>query len=256
MKHLLNLCFLLPFFAYSQPPIHLSAAHMYWNEKPADIILKGKVLAEQGEFSLRSQNEVVIHYDNQRKGHPDRIIGHGHTEITYLEPAPQTVICEGRTILDHLKKKIFLISPSQNPERNQQVCFMEPEGKIYANNCTLEYRQDEEKFFPQHVLAVGSIFLTRSSLETNAEGVSKERNQFAFADSLEYFPQTKQAILAANAGKKVIYFEESGQNVVKADRIILNRTKEGNQVESSGIVEYSMTPQELEYFTQQTKSPQ
>ncbi|MCE5315970.1 MAG: hypothetical protein LLG04_01225, partial [Parachlamydia sp.] len=146
--------------------------------------------------------------------------------------------CWGKMIVDHTHLTVTLDSP----DSSKQVFYQDRHGSLYSDRAFVVYDWIDGAIKPGKIILEGNVKMVNKSLQTM-------RHQFALADRVEILPATQEAHLTANAGRRVLIYDQVNDMQVSAAQGIKIKRDEMTKKESVqgiGDVRFNLIDPELE----------
>lgn len=137
-----------------------------------------------------------------------------------------------------------LITMTSSP--GKQI-FLEGElGEIYTDTLRLTYQTNDGKRTPTKLILSGHIqILNRYDQNLKTSGSVL---QSALADELEYNPETKEMVLTASQGQRVLYSDQINGIQMSAPSIKINLATQKPVIQGQGDVRFAFMEKELEHL--------
>ncbi len=214
--------------------IAFSCDLLTWEYAKNTLTLQGAVDASHSAFgTLITDDELQL---IQTDKHLLKTIrSKGKTLLRYRDPQDQTerkLTCFGTLLLDqeHLQAKLL--------SSDQPLYYEEDKIGIYANEATIDYSATGELLEPVSITLKGNVRL----LSKDAEG----KQRYALAGRLNYAPATRTLILAADPGKKVLFWDRAQNMRLSAQEVHVTRDLASNEdvIRGIGNVQMAFTSDE------------
>ena len=229
---------------------HFQSDYLYWDQGKNFLTLKGNVSVDDPTFgTLQAQDELQL-AQVVVKGKPQLKAFHsqGTTSLLYKDAsqAVHKLISHGTIHFDKDKLHANLDSPEVDGStpRDKQLYYQEEEIAIYADSAALEYSLSGDTLEPTLLTLKGNIRLFSHD--------SQKPPRCGCADRLTYSLTTRTLILSANAGKKVLFWDETQGMHLSAPEVHITRDQETKlqHIKGVGAVQFSFTPEEQSKFQQ------
>lgn len=144
------------------------------------------------------------------------------------------IIDAQKVIFYPLDAKILLLQPEgtlknfSDKKKDADFQFSASQGEVV---CAQE--SDQTSFKSLHL--TGDVQLSRSLDDSSC---------CAIADNLSYFPETSTAILSAEKGKSVLFWDAEQDLSISADEVHITHTDDGNMVKGVGVVRFAFSSHE------------
>lgn len=199
-------------------PVEFESNLLVWDHTANTLLLKGNATVSEtilGQIHCAEEIEVKQKVEN---GKPSiqTILTKGMTTLKHvnsLTNLSHTLITYGSLILNDEENKIYINSPKLEKEipEGQQIYYEQGDVAMHANDACLEYFMDEGHFQPKEVLLTGNVHF--ASLNPSVSP------RCALADQVIYHPLSKEVVLSANSGNKVLYWDKQEGLSVSARQI-------------------------------------
>ena len=207
-----------------QEEIHFSATVLSWDMGKNLLSLRGNARVEQAPMGTIASEEI-IQIQTQGKDELKAIKTQGKTTIVYQNE--HKITAYGTLYLDRAKLRATIESPKTSGE---QIVYEEGQLTALADQAVVEYSESWE---PVSISLKGSvkIFSTDPNLPQRA----------GIADRVTYLPPTRTFILAANPGKKVLFFNEGENLRIGASEVHITEDAATRQQSVKGIGNVQLT---------------
>jgi hypothetical protein len=134
----------------------------------------------------------------------------------------------------------------QSPPDGRQIYFEDPMGKIHADAVQIDYEHGDQEISPTKIVLSGHVQLLNSF-----SSHSEDKNsilQYAIADTVQYFPQTKEMILSATDRKRVLFYDKINNLQVSAPELKIKRDSKVKKdtIQGIGDVRFTFVGHEFE----------
>lgn len=269
-------------------PLDFAAEKMTWKEKSSQLTLSGQVRLSRDGLEFHGENDVRLALqtvdgkrtlrDIETEGkslltYIDRDIYLGHVQGTHQEelfdlftpPGIYVLQTYGTLKIDHQKQDVKLKSPENRDgtvQERLQVHFRDAKGEMYADRAFLKYEEIDQKVVPTRIVLQGNVKITTAIPAKKAESdevtnpigpeekEKKHLQQYVLADRVDFIPQSKEMIVKAAKGKRVLLFDQASNLEVSAPGLKLTRDKamQKEAVEGIGDVRFNFVEAESEQF--------
>lgn len=187
---------------------NFSADTFILNNREKKALLQNHViLCKEGLGTLESEQIELSKPDKQA-------ISIGKT--TLISPN-FSISCDGRVILDDIKKTIFVKADNQLTLKDEKIM-------VFADRALFFYKNN---FQVEKIILDGNIrFMSNYISNTTSYGT---------ADKINYFPPIKEIYLLSNPGKKVLFWQEDNSLTLSANEIQISKDKLTNKEVIKGI---------------------
>lgn len=230
--------------------LEFSADTLSWDMPNSLLVLRDHVVLNQkGLGTLSNDKEIRLSQKNDRL---DTITSDGKTVVVVAEETKNVehrLTCHGKVSVDHAKLEMLMESPLNEVGQvieGQQVFFEDPIGVIYADKIILKYALENKTIVPKVLILEGHVRMmnTYASDEPASPLV-----QYALADKVEYYPQTKEVMFSSNGeGKRVLFYDKTHDLQVSAPTLKIKRDKATKKdlIKGTGDVRFSFVENEFE----------
>jgi lipopolysaccharide export system protein LptA len=229
--------------------IEFSADTLSWDMHNNLLVLRDHVILNQkGLGTLTNDKEIRLSQKNDRLG---TIESDGKTVVVVAEETKNVehhLTCYGKVTVDHAKLEMFMESPRNTQGdviEGQQVFFEDPIGVIYADKVTLKYALENKTIAPKVLILEGNVKMMNTYA---SEDPSSPLVQYALADKVEYYPQTKEVVFSSNgSGKRVLFYDKTHDLQVSAPVLKIKRDKATKKdlIKGTGDVRFSFIENEF-----------
>lgn len=234
--------------------VDFSSDSLTWDEAREMLSLHDNIIVNQEGIGNLTNNQKVNVYQHKNKGKKQLrcIESLGETALTYTDEEKgfdHTVTTYGKMFIDHENLTTALESPMDENGcvlEEKQVHFYDHLGEIFADKATLNYEESGHSIKPIKLTLEGRVhLLNRKDTESFL--------QYAISDKVEYHPKTKEMILSANPGNRVLFFDKINNIQVSAPKLTITRDPKSNKdhIKGSGDVRFSFLEQEIEQLRKQ-----
>jgi hypothetical protein len=237
--------FASPLIPGQKETVAFSCDTLSWDQTKNQLLLCGAVkIDEKSLGSLSTDGEVELVQSDEKKGSFLKTIRcKGETSMRYFDKsdkATHTLVSHGPFNLDRQR----LIANIDSPEiegcvpESMQIFYQTDEITAYADKAHLEYAKVDGSVEPVALSLKGNIRLF------SKEG--KKPRRCALADRINYAPSTRTLILAADPGKKVLFFDEAKSLRMSAQEVHITQDENTHQevVKGVGAVQFTLTEDE------------
>lgn len=226
-----------------------------WDARNQVITLRDHVqLNQKGLGQLTTDKEITIYQNTVNgKSQLSSIESTGTTVLTRLEENKKVehhLICHGKMVVDHVKLEVHMDSPAGpdgSVSENDQVFFDDPMGEIHADRLKLQYEIADKGMVPKKLTLEGNVKMLNSYAAASDQ--SSSLVQYALADIVEYYPQTKEAVFSTRSGgRRVLFYDKVNDLQVSAPglKIKRNEVTKKDSVKGIGDVRFSFIEHEFE----------
>lgn len=172
----------------------------------------------------------------------------GQTKIVFndKEQKKHTLLTPYNLLIDPKAKKISSASTS-----NEQILFQDSSGEIYTNAFTIFYKDLNHRFELTNLLLEGNVkIFNREAFDAET---SKANIEYALADRVDYFPETKEMSLSSFGKNRVLLFDRINNLEVSATSLKIKRdeTTKRESIQGTGDVRFSFIKQEIDELKKQ-----
>lgn len=228
--------------------ITFTSDYLVWDNAHQKLTLKGRSeVLESSLGTLVTEEEISLQQASLKgKKIVTKIQSKGPTELIYKEAGSSSyhkLSCHGTMKIDRDHLNAVLTSPVKEGEKTawaDQVYYEEMQMGAYADGAFVEYAMEGDSFQPVSLSLKGNVCLfSRSNVEPFRCSV---------ADRMSYSPSTKTLILAANPGKRVLFWDEQQSVRMSAQEVHLtqNPTTGQSVIQGVGHVKFSLSMEENE----------
>lgn len=239
-------------------PTNFSAGELIWDDAAQTITLLGDVkVTQEGIGQLDDADKVVIALVTvDGKKQVSQLVSSGESVLTHTDQESyleHTLKCYGKVKVDHQKMEIRMLSPRGDdggvlPE--SQVFFNDSKGKIYADRLFVKYDYVNGKIVPIRIFMQGNVKIANSfSRSENDAGMTQ---QYVLADSVEFFPLTKEMLFRGSKEHQVLLFDQVNNLQVSAPALKITRDEavQRDMVKGLGNVRLNFMDAELDLLRQ------
>lgn len=228
-----------------QGQLRFRCDHLTWDNLNHLLTLKGKVqIQDDGMETIETEDYLEI---DQPLVKGKRILksirSHGPTTLTYQNSengSRHKILCHGNVNMDREKLQATLDSPKTDGKvlRQHQLYYEEPNMCIQADQAAFEYSITENNLQPVSLALKGSVRLSSLGASTPP--------RCGIADRLHYSLTTQTLILAANPGKKVLFWDESQGARISANEVHITQDPQTKQqtIRGVGNVQFAFNAEE------------
>lgn len=219
------------------------------SSRNAVVYLKGAIEVNHKDLGTLVNNREVRVYLSESKGKREmrRIEGDGYTYLNHAEAGKHRshhLVCEGKMVADH-EKGIVTFDGSND---GKQVFFYDTLGEAQADKITVYYQKTLEGMAATKVLLEGNVYLVdHKDLDDKNEG-KQEPLHYALADVVEYTPSTRELLLSANAGGRVLFYDKINRLQVSSSvlKVFRDQTTQKETIKGLGDVRFHFLEGEFE----------
>lgn len=231
-----------------------SSDTMTWEEPKDLLILRDHVVVNQkGIGQIANNEEVQIHrHVVGGKKLLRSIDSSGETIMTLLDEAKgimHTLTCYGKVILDNEHLITHLESPRDAYGKvlpGKQVFFEDRLGEVYADKADLLYEYANKSIVPAKLILTGNVWiLNRSTAHEEDPG---KFLQYSIAETVEFYPQTKEMHFFSKENGRVLFFDKANNVQMSAPALKIKRdpNSKADSIHGVGDVRFSFLENELE----------
>ncbi len=220
--------------------IHFHCDHLTWDNIKNLLTLKGNVAIEDAALGkISSQNAIELEHTLVKgKRTLQSIHATGPSTLVYQDAETShqhKIICHGNIHLDRDKLQASLDSPLKSGQvlQTEQIYYEEESIAFYADKAILEYAEENGTLHP-------ISFTLKDNVRLFSHDPEKPQS-CGIADRLQYSPATRTLILAANPGKKVLFWDDAQGVRVSAREIHITQDPETNERVVKGIGNLRLT---------------
>jgi hypothetical protein len=221
-----------------------TANHLLWDQAKQTLTLKGSVeLIDSGLGTIYAPDELKLSQSIVKgKRVLESILTKGATTLTYNDgetEVPTSLTTHGSLKFNRERSAATLESPLVDGAipATLQITYLEPNLAVYANKGSIEFVEGDTKLSPASIHLTGAVRLVSRDASAPA--------RCALADRLSYFPDTRTVILAANQGKKVVFWDEEQTLRMSAQEIHITRDQARKDVvKGVGNVQFGLSVNE------------
>ncbi len=234
-----------------QDPMRFSSDQLIWDHLANTLTLRGHVQIEENSLgSVTSSDELRLVQTLVKGKHLlKEIHSQGQTTLVYTHPSfdkPHRLMCYGKMDIDRNKLHATLDSPEKEGRvpSDKQIYYEEEAIGVFADKANLEYALNDSILQPVSLLLKGNIRLFSHD--------PKQPPRCGVADRLNYSMTTRTLILAADPGKKVLFWDESQGLRMSATEVHIVYDPETKQhtVKGVGKVQFALSPEEQLHLKQ------
>lgn len=237
---------LSPLVSHAQKgEILFSCDHLTWDNIKNILSLKGRVQIHENAFGILTSDDQISMIQSEQNGRRlvKMIRSKGKTTLQYQDKntkTPHKLITFGSLTIDREK----LIATVESPEMggivpsSKQLYYEEEEIGIHANKASMEYSMVGDHLQPISVTLKDNVRLLSHN--------PNKKKRYGLADRLSYSPNTRTFILAANPGKKVLFWNDEELLRISAQEIHITQDPNTQKqiVKGVGKVQFSFSDEE------------
>ncbi len=224
--------------------IRFRADHLYWDQIKNTLVMKGDVTVDEASLGrLSAEDELQIAQTAMNgKTLLKSIHTQGPSSLVYKDAHQQSHRLISSGPIDFNRDKLRATVESQEKDgaiaQDKQLYYEETEFAVYADAASLEYSMAGDLLQPSSLTLMGNVRLFSHD--------PQKPMRCGLADRLNYSLTTKTVILAANPGKKVLFWDESQGMRLSAPEVHITYDQETNQqhVKGIGAVQFAFTADE------------
>lgn len=209
------------------------------------VNLKGAIEVNHKDLGTLTNNREVQIYLSENKGKREiqRIEGDGYTYLSHVEPEKHRshhLVCDGKMVADH-EKGIVTFERSND---GKQVFFYDTLGEAQADKITIYY----QGMVATKVLLQGNVYLVdHKDLDQKNEG-KQEPLHYALADTVEYTPSSREILLSANSGGRVLFYDKINKLQVSSSalKVFRDQITQKETIKGLGDVRFHFLEGEFE----------
>lgn len=237
----------------SKGEVEFSADKMIWDDSHNALSLEGNVIINQaGIGNLTNENKVMLHRENfEGKNQISTMMLPGKSVLTYEDAEnplyTHTLTCYGNLIVDRKNFKIIASSPLDDHGQviqDKQIHYIDPVGEIYADEFTITYAQKPGKMEVSQIIFKGNVYICNQN-EAATDDLLK---QYIVADTVKYYPGTREMNLEAAKGKRVLFYDKIDNLQVSAPALKIKRNigDKKESVQGFGDVRFNFIEHEFD----------
>ena len=241
---------------HKRDQVDFKSDQLIWDENRDLLKLQGQVeITQKGIGHLTTNKEVTVYqYLVNGKKELRCIESEGDISLVYTDEEQDFthhLEAHGKLLIDHENLKTSVFSEwdeNGTIAAEKQVHFYDYLGEIFADRAFLEYSKTGPTLVPVKLILEGKVHLLNRS-KNSADYFL----QYAIADHVEYDPLTKQMVLSAKKGKRVLFFDKVNNVQVSAPALKVTRDPKmkKDQIQGVGDVRFSFMEQELKQMRRQ-----
>jgi hypothetical protein len=225
--------------------VQFTCDHLTWQHDKDSLLLKGHVqIFESSLGTLTSDDELHITQSQQNNKRTLKSLrAKGNTTLEYKELADdklRKLTSYGSIRVDQEKLQAFIDSPETNGKvlPSQQLSYEDEEFTIYSDKAHMEYSVVDDALQPVSITLRGNVRLLSHD--------QSKPPRAALADRLSYAPSTQTLILAANPGKRVLFWNEEQALCISAQEVHVTHDPDSHEESVKGIgnVKFTFTLEE------------
>lgn len=224
--------------------IDFSSDTLNWDEQKGALNMRGNVsISQKGFGQLTAKDEITLFHSIQNgRKEVSRIEARGPTTLTHpsVKGEGQTLQSSGSMIVDHAHLNAIL--DSKLAKDGSQVVYRDHQGTLYADHIEVKYDLVKGKISPTKVTLTGEVKMVGKPAH------DPQKLQYALADRVEIFPFTQEALLTADKGKRVLFFDQINDLKVSAPGIKIKRDEatKKDSIQGLGDVRFNFQDPEFE----------
>ena len=235
-------------------PIVFTANQLVWNDSSQELSLEGdSKISQEGVGELEAANEVfmtTIVIDGKRL--VNEVVTRGEAVFTHTDKQTSlghTLKCYDKVKVDHQKMEVRMYSPKGGDGKvleGKQVSFSDAKGEIYGDKVFVKYGYVDKQVVPLRVVVQGNVEIINNL--ASSEGDQQQVKQYILADSVEFFPQTKEMVFKGSKDKRVLLFDKANNLQISAPgfKLIRDKAARKEMIDGLGDVRFNFKDQELD----------
>jgi hypothetical protein len=231
-----------------QGGLYFTCHHLLWENAKNTLVLKGDVeVSDMALGTVNAEEIKLVQTVSKGKRILQSIQSKAKATLRYQDTAKSSMhklVCHGPLKFDRERLFASLESPFVDgavPD-GLQIYYEETEFATYANKASIEYSLVGKQLIPASIQLFGDVRIF--SIDP------KKPPRKGVADRVSYLPNTKTLILAADPGKKVLFWDEEQDLRISAPEVHITKdpTTNKDQVKGLGKVQFVFTAEEDDFL--------
>lgn len=168
--------------------------------------------------SLSSEEKITLHLVKDF----DHFVIHsihsyGPSDLEYLDPFSldhQSLHCYGHLVFDRDSLSLKSYLPKTAFGLEEQNHYQNSAFSIYSDFSSIDYQFIDLQIRPHEILFKGNVRMISKAKQHSL--------RYGVADEILYYPETKETLLLANKGHKVLFWNEEANLKISADKILIS----------------------------------
>ena len=182
----------------------------------------------------------------------NEVVTRGEAVFTHTDKQTSlghTLKCYDKVKVDHQKMEVRMYSPKGGDGKvleGKQVSFSDAKGEIYGDKVFVKYGYVDKQVVPLRVVVQGNVEIINNL--ASSEGDQQLVKQYILADSVEFFPQTKEMVFKGSKDKRVLLFDKANNLQISAPgfKLIRDKAARKEMIDGLGDVRFNFKDQELD----------
>ncbi|MEC7840106.1 MAG: hypothetical protein VX777_08715 [Chlamydiota bacterium] len=142
----------------------------------------------------------------------------------------------GNIVLDHTLKQLYI------EKMENQIQYSDKLGHVFGDTLIVDYKINNKEIEPSKVQLSNNVkLLSIASVSTSIDSFTP---QYALADTMQYFPDTKVLHLSGQNGGRVLYYDKINNVQISAPKLLYSKNAK-ETVKGIGDVRFRFMEQEL-----------